>query len=392
MIGSEIATIINDVCRNWLVSGQDLLCRSSLLRAELAESAKRNYTHVLIVPEDCMSFVSAILPTSGLVNRGTLPTYSASYFPVFTPDAHEDRISRFLQLLNLRGMSEDDVERTNEYLDFISDLEEKNATVPVSLSSNLIKKYSSISAVETVINNLVSRSIITLDQYRQLMEKYSEVSSIAPVIENFMNSLNNTFFWKCNRERKIISFGARDSVVFMLRKNMDMAKRKYLLQMIAWDISDACALGKNVVVTILESKKKYGEEIALFLEQIDGCARVSLYADDLFMGHSEELQETIMGYFTNYIYSYHQSMKSCGIISRQCGEIPVVRNSYSCDRDRRIANNRLIDRVFNTNRVDHYVQHIPVWEPKFREEDIHSMPEGTCLVRTRSDEFFADIN
>ena len=85
-------------------------------------------------------------------------------------------------------------------------------------------------------------------------------------------------------------------------------------------------------------------------------------------------------------------MKSCGIISKQCGEIPVVRNSYSCDRDRRIANNRLTDRVFNTNRVDHYVQHVPVWEPKFREEDIHSMPGGTCLVRTRHDEFFADIN
>ena len=392
MIGNELATIINDVCCNWLVSGQDLLCRSTFLRAELAESAKRNYTHVLIVPEDCMPFVSTILPTSGLVNHGTLPTYSASYFPVFTPDAHEARISRFLQLLNLRGMSEDDVDRANEYLDFICELEKMNVTVPVSLSSDLIKKYSSISAVEAAINNLVNKSTISFIQHRQLMEKYSEVSSIAPVIENFMNSLNNTFFWKCNRERKIALLGARDSVIFVLKKNMDMAKRKYLLQMIAWDISDACVSGKNVVVTILESKKKYGEEITLFLEQIDGCARVSLYSDDLFMGHSEELQETIMGYFANYIYSYHQSMKSCGIISKQCGEIPVKRNRYSCDRDRRIANNWLIDRVFNTNRVDHYVQHLPIWEPKFREEDIHSMPAGTCLVRTRHDEFFADIN
>lgn len=226
MIGNELATIINDVCCNWLFSGQDQLCRSTFLRAELAESAKRNHIHVLIVPEDCMPFVSTILPTSGLVSHGTLPTYSSSYFPVFSPDAHEDRVSRFLQLLNLRGMSEDDVDRANEYLGFICELEKMNVTAPVSLSSDLIKRYSSISAVEAVINSLINRSIISFVQHRQLMEKYSEVSSIAPVIENFMNSLNNTFFWKCNRERKIALLGARDGVVFVLRKNMDMAKRK----------------------------------------------------------------------------------------------------------------------------------------------------------------------
>lgn len=392
MIGNELATIINDLNCNWLVSGQDMFCRATLLKAEFVESVKRNYTHVLIIPEDCMNLVSTILPTSGLVIHGALPTYEASYFPVFTPELNEERVSRFLQLLNLHGMNEDDINSANEYLGFICELEKMNVTTPVSLSSELIKRYSSVSAVEDVINNLVNRLIISFVQQRQLMEKYSEVAPIAPVIENFMNSLNNTFFWKCNRERRIALLGKRDSVVFVMKKNMDMEKRKYLLQMIAWDISDACTAGKNVVVTILESKKKYGEEIAMFLEQVDGFARVSLYTDDLFTGHSEELQEMIMGYFTNYIYSYHQSMKSCGIISKQCGEIPVVRSSYSCDRDRRIANNRLIDRIFNTNRVDHYIQHVPVWEPKFREEDIRSMPSGICLVRTRNDDFFVDIN
>ena len=392
MIGNELATIINDVNCNWLVSGQDLLCGSTLLKAELVESVKRNYIHVLVVPEDCMNLVSTIHPMSGLVIHGALPTYTASYFPVFTPELNEERISRFLQLLNLYGMSESDIDRANEYLSFICELEGMNNTRSVSLCSDLIKKYSSISAVETVINSLVERSTITPSQYRQLIEKYSEVSPAAPTIENFLNSLNNTFFWKSNRARKIALLGERDCVVFMLKKNMDMAKRKYLFQMIAWDISDASSMGKKVVVTVLESKKKYGEEISLFLEQVDGYARVSLYSDDLFMGHSEELQETIMGYFSNYIYSYHQSMKSCSIISKQCGEIPVVRNSYSCDRDRRSSNNKLIDRMFNMNRVDHYVQHVPVWEPKFREEDIHSMPPGTCLVRTRNDDFFTDIN
>ena len=58
-------------------------------------------------------------------------------------------------------------------------------------------------------------------------------------------------------------------------------------------------------------------------------------------------------------------MESCEeISSKRFGQIPVVRNSYACDRDRRISNNRVLDRLLDTNRVDHYVQHVPVWETK----------------------------
>ena len=85
-------------------------------------------------------------------------------------------------------------------------------------------------------------------------------------------------------------------------------------------------------------------------------------------------------------------MESCEEISiKRFGQIPIVRSSYACDRDRRIANNRVLDQLFNTNRVEHYEQHVPVWEPQFRKEEIHDMQEGICLVQTETFEGYIDL-
>lgn len=392
MIGNELTTIVTDINNNWLVSGQDLSCRSALLKAELFESAKEKYIHVLIAPEDYIPFISNITHENGLNVHGTLPTYTCSYFPVFTPDIYEERIFRFLHLLRLHGLSEAEINRANTYLDFICELERLCCNRIISLTYDLISKYSSISAVEQVVNDLLHRRVISDVQYRKLLEKYAEVSSVAPVIENLIGTFNSVFYLKRHREKRVALLNSGDIVFFSIKKNMDSLQRKHLLQMIAWDISDACNVGKPVVVSVLEGKKKYDDELTLLLEQLDGTARVSLYADDIFSGHAETWKEIVTGYFANNIYSYHRRMESCEEISNQCGNIPIVRSSYSYDRDRRLANNRLIDCLFDTNRVDHYVQHVPAWEPKFRKEDIHSMPPGTCLVITRFDEFYVDIN
>ncbi len=85
-------------------------------------------------------------------------------------------------------------------------------------------------------------------------------------------------------------------------------------------------------------------------------------------------------------------MESCEeISSKRFGQIPVVRNSYACDRDRRISNNRVLDRLLDTNRVDHYVQHVPVWEAQYRKEEIHDMQKGICLVQADTFEGYVDL-
>ena len=95
--------------------------------------------------------------------------------------------------------------------------------------------------------------------------------------------------------------------------------------------------------------------------------------------------------FDAWIFSAHASMSSCEAISNAFGTMPIVRSSYSCDHDRRLASNRLIDRLFNTNRVDHYVEHVPAWEPRFRKEEIHAMPPGVCLVKSNGEGYWVQV-
>lgn len=84
-------------------------------------------------------------------------------------------------------------------------------------------------------------------------------------------------------------------------------------------------------------------------------------------------------------------MKSCEAVSDSFGTMPIIRNSYSCDRDRRLASNRLIDRILGTNRIDHYTEHVPAWEPKFRKEEIQNMQEGMCLVNYQGEGYWVTL-
>lgn len=387
MTRSEVARILTDPGRGCLVSGQDALCRRALLRAEFAQSVYRRQIHIVIAPEERTDEITAFLRAAGLRQRGTLPDYTASYFPAFTPTAGEERMERLLALLRLRGMEEEQIERAYGYFLLICDLEERLNGREVPFDAALLERYGRISAVEAALDRL---ALSPLEQ-RCWLERYAEAAPIAPLIENFLRGLQPVFFLRSRRRQTITRLEGGDSLVFILRRNMDGLRRKLLLQSIAWDIADARAMGKAVVVSVVEGRTKYGEEMALFLEQICGAARVVFYTDDLF-AHPEGLRQAIEGYFECFIYSWHTSMDSCGQISRRCGEIPIVRTTCSEDRDRRLLdNNRLIDRIFNTNRTDHYTEHTPVWEPRYRQEEIRDLPPGTCLIRTRQDTFFESL-
>ena len=143
--------------------------------------------------------------------------------------------------------------------------------------------------------------------------------------------------------------------------------------------------GANAVKAAIE------KELAGLLEQVMSRASVTLYCDDLF-AHEEALVRRIKGLFRNAIYLYHSEMSSCEAISAQFGKIAVIHPVYSQDRDRRLRNNRLIDKMLGTDRVDHYTTPAPVYEALFRPEEINRLVEGSCLVKTREDAFMTEIN
>lgn len=385
----EIAEILHRRGRNWAYSGQDRKCLDALIKAELTSSAEQNHIRVVILFVDMKDAVMPILRSTGRL-KGTVPTAGCRYFPIECLSKEEELI-RLVEMMRLNGLSEENLDRVNAYAEYLLDLDQ---LVTGHLSQTvlpLVNKYASISAVEGAINDLYHQRKISTSERQQLLERYAEVKNMGPVIENYLAMLSNTFFVKSPRCRRISLLQTGDSICFLINGDMGHNRVEQLLQLIAWDILDTAVAGKDVAVSIFEGRRKFGEELPDFLGRVTSNVNVTLYTNDYYNGHDTDWQSTVESYFDAWIFSTHASMKSCEAISNAFGTMPVVRSSYSCDRDRRLANNRLIDRIFNTNRVDHYIEHIPSWEPIFRKEEIKSLPTGTCLVKADGNGFPATL-
>lgn len=386
----ELSTIVQQNTVNWMYSGQDNRCLDVIANAELTGSSEQRCIRVVLLCEDMCDTVMPFLSNTGRL-RGTVPTYGCKYFPINCSNQPVETINRLLQMMRLDGTTEETINKVNAYILYLLYLDEIVTGNACQIDLALIYKYSTVSSVERVIAELFSQRKISNYERLQMVERYSEVKNAGPLLENFLSMLNNTFLLSSNRSRRISILRPGDCICFVVKSTMSQPQIEQLFQMISWDILDASNKGNRLSISIFEGKRKYGKELTDLMNRIVGSVKITFYARDFYAGHSNEWQDEMVSYFDAWVFSSHAAMSSCESISNAFGSIPVVRSSYSCDRDRRLASNRLIDRLFNTNRVDHYVEHVPAWEPRFRKEEIHAMPPGVCLVKMNGEGYWVQV-
>lgn len=386
----ELSAVVQQNTANWMYSGQDNRCLDVIANAELASSSEQRGIRVVLLCEDMYDTVMPFLSNTGRL-RGTVPTYGCKYFPINCSNQPIETINRLLQMMRLNGTTEETINKVNAYISYLLYLDELVNGNTVQYDLSLIYKYSTVSSVERAIAELFGQRKISNYERLQMVERYSEVKNAGPLLENFLSMLNNTFFLSSNRSRRISILSPGDCICFVVKSTMSQPQIEQLFQLISWDILDASNKGVRLSVSIFEGKRKYGRELTDLLNRIVGSVKITFYARDFYAGHSSEWQDEMGSYFDAWIFSTHVSMSSCEAISNAFGSMPVVRSSYSCDRDRRLASNRLIDRLFNTNRVDHYVEHVPAWEPRFRKEEINAMPPGVCLVKMNGEGYWIQV-
>lgn len=364
---------------SWLVSGQDEPARAALLQAELARRGLR----VIVATEEAVPAAVQAARRAGFKRLRTLPAAGEGYFPAFTPGRATERESRLLELLRVQGWEEAEVGKANAYLDFILGLDETVHRAPPQLDMKLLQEYRGVFGVERALWKLG----LDEDTRRIWLEAYAECASAGPRIENFLRGLEASLHLDAPRAASLSRLGPGEAALIPVPDTMNPRQRATLFQLLVWDIRDA---GGLIALDVIEGARKWGEELAGLLEQVMSRASVTLYCDDLF-AHEEALVRRIKGLFRNAVYLYHSEMSSCEAISAQFGKVAVIHPVYSQDRDRRLRNNRLIDKMLGTNRVDHYTTPAPVHEPLFRPEEINRL-EGSCLVKTREDAFITEIN
>lgn len=387
---NEIMSLMNRDISGWMCSGDDEAVTAIVFKNLLYKAAEQRFVQVVIASEDMLPAVSQIVESDSR-NKGYLPSYAHRYFPAFS-GSDVDMKERMVEILKRCRVDQDKADDVMAYIDFLTELESEIGENNHARDEMLLQKYLRASAVERTLNTAVANGEITQDECRDWFEDYSDCSSGRIHLKRIMNRLDRIFSLNKDRSKSISALGQGERLCFIIKSDMSEDMKELMFEMIGWDILEAKRTGKQVSLMVLEGCKKYGNELLQLLNVSSADINFNFFAKDYFSGHTADWNEQIDEYFRKYIYTAHSRMESCEeISSKRFGQIPVVRNSYACDRDRRISNNRVLDRLLDTNRVDHYVQHIPQWEAQYRKEEIHDMQKGVCLVQADSYEGYVDL-
>lgn len=387
---NEIMSLMNRDISGWMCSGDDEAVTAIVFKNLLYKAAEQHFVQVVIASEDMLPAVSQIVESDSR-NKGYLPSYAHRYFPAFS-GSDVDMKERMVEILKRCRVDQEKADDVMAYIDFLTELESEIGEAHHTSDEALLQKYLRASAVERALNTAVVNGEMTQDECRDWFEDYSDCSSGRIHLKRIQNRLDRSFSLKKDRSKSISTLGQGDRLCFIIKSDMSEEMKELLFEMIGWDILEAKRSGKQVSLMVLEGCKKYGNELLRLLNVSSADINFNFFAKDYFSGHTADWSEQIDEYFRRYIYTAHLRMESCEeISSKRFGQIPVVRNSYACDRDRRISNNRMLDRLLDTNRVDHYVQHVPVWEAQYRKEEIHDMQKGICLVQADTFEGYVDL-
>lgn len=387
---NEIMSLMNRDISGWMCSGDDEAVTAIVFKNLLYKAAEQHFVQVVIASEDMLPAVSQIVESDSR-NKGYLPSYAHRYFPAFS-GSDVDMKERMVEILKRCRVDQEKADDVMAYIDFLTELESEIGEAHHTSDEALLQKYLRASAVERALNTAVVNGEMTQDECRDWFEDYSDCSSGRIHLKRILNRLDRSFSLKKDRSKSISTLGQGDRLCFIIKSDMSEEMKELLFEMIGWDILETKRSGKQVSLMVLEGCKKYGNELLRLLNVSSSDINFNFFAKDYFSGHTADWSEQIDEYFRRYIYTAHSRMESCEeISSKRFGQIPVVRNSYACDRDRRISNNRVLDRLLDTNRVDHYVQHVPVWEAQYRKEEIHDMQKGICLVQADTFEGYVDL-
>lgn len=387
---NEIMSLMNRDISGWMCSGDDEAVTAIVFKNLLYKAAEQHFVQVVIASEDMLPAVSQIVESDSR-NKGYLPSYAHRYFPAFS-GSDVDMKERMVEILKRCRVDQEKADDVMAYIDFLTELESEIGEAHHTSDEALLQKYLRASAVERALNTAVVNGEMTQDECRDWFEDYSDCSSGRIHLKRILNRLDRSFSLKKDRSKSISTLGQGDRLCFIIKSDMSEEMKELLFEMIGWDILEAKRSGKQVSLMVLEGCKKYGNELLRLLNVSSSDINFNFFAKDYLSGHTADWSEQIDEYFRRYIYTAHSRMESCEeISSKRFGQIPVVRNSYACDRDRRISNNRMLDRLLDTNRVDHYVQHVPVWEAQYRKEEIHDMQKGICLVQADTFEGYVDL-
>ena len=299
-------------------------------------------------------------------NEKSICATQIDFYNYFSQLSYDDLISVFDELFKIMNFSNLEFLDFIHYLNFLKNLPFKKE----KLIDRIIEYSFAANFNRDLKKNLDNKNIdfndfqLLLSQYAFLHEKTNKIESLLIqylLVKNHIsleNMINTNIF--INIDTTI----NQDVILYLLIKIINKI------------------FNKNKIDLIIIEKIKYFEDSSLLeiIHQVPSTMNTYFIFDDFFI-HKNLLPNYSL-FFDYYVFLKH-SMKSSALISELFGDILVSKKTYTLDKERRLKSNSLKDRLFNTNKTEHYTTLAPVREPRIFKEEIAFMNDHLCLCYSK---------
>ena len=367
---SQLGLIRPDATRelpSCLVSGQDPVLRSCLLRELLGLTRQRGDPLILI---DDGGLDPGLLRQAGYQVLDLLQSGGCLYQPFAQLDTISG-VSRFRQLLFTLGYDQGRSMKLLAYLRLLQTLEAVSGR-DGPLSVERLRPYGSSLRVQGVLRELEAAGALRPAQVGELLARYAEVSDAAPDFEHLLLLLAPLIGGEPVRLRD----DPRRAVLLSLRElDQDPALQRLLLQLVRFALREV----PRATVLILDRGQRDDQSGLLSLPRLlPEQVAVHLISQDVFLCPFADLP-ALLDRFPLRLYGRHETIASCEAVERLTGEIDTVRRTHTDSYDLRLRENSPFDVLFGRNRAgsDAFAAER---QPRFRRETIHRLAPGSAVA------------
>lgn len=238
---------------------------------------------------------------------------------------------------------------------------------------------------------LKEEHVISDDYMQDMLSRYLEVCDIAADLENCFLTLDSIVA----EDSGIFDELERGTVLLIPFSglNQDRNLQEIILNLL-WHSLKTSHDKSDYMLVVNEAGKCTGKALTKFLAILPSQMSKYVFTEDVFAlcSGSEYGISNFLNKFDVHIYTRHNQMFSCAEVEKLAGEIKTIQRTYTKTHDYRLSANSWLDMLLDRDKVESYTTPPPVWEKKFRQEEIASFPKGSCLISYNGIVSFYNLN
>ena len=288
-------------------------------------------------------------------------------------------------LADCLGFDESKKGKLVKYIEIIKQLVdmEKEDSSCRGILLNELHQFSTNSKVSKKLDVLRDSGKISEEDFMDLTNHYCEVSDVGADFEYGFQMLEPLFAddSECTLEK------LNDKTILYLPMGIlsqDVKLQETILGLLLYALKMSPKLN-NFFVIVNDVGQGARNAIYNFLITLPSQIEKACFTEDVFTMCGDNNIGDMLNKFEMQLFSRHNQMLSCEQLEKLGGEVKVTHQSLTVTHDYRISANSILDMLLQRDKTEAYINHAPVWEKRFRKEEIAELNTGSFLLWQNGD-------